>query len=93
MHSFHIIFPFPAGADARALASKSSRRLTIVPCDVTSDEQVIAARDFVSETVAKENLGMILFTTYFYKTIMMDKCILQELFYMLSSIKREFSGN
>ena len=54
-----LLILFSAGADARALASKSSRRLTVIPCDVTSDEQVITARNLVSETVAEENLGMI----------------------------------
>ncbi|XP_072032940.1 D-beta-hydroxybutyrate dehydrogenase, mitochondrial-like [Amphiura filiformis] len=46
----------PAGADARTLSSESSKRLTIIPCDVTSDEAVIAARNLVSKAVIKEKL-------------------------------------
>ncbi|XP_072020798.1 D-beta-hydroxybutyrate dehydrogenase, mitochondrial-like [Amphiura filiformis] len=46
----------PAGRDARELASKSSKKLTIVPCDVTSEDEVIAARNLVAKTVNKEKL-------------------------------------
>ena len=52
---FHV---FLDGADARELASNTSKRLTIVPCDVTSDEAVKKAQTFVKKQVAEENLGM-----------------------------------
>ena len=52
---FHV---FSDGIDARELASSTSKRLTIVPCDVTSDEAVKKAQTFVNKKVTEENLGM-----------------------------------
>ncbi|XP_072019457.1 D-beta-hydroxybutyrate dehydrogenase, mitochondrial-like [Amphiura filiformis] len=48
----------PDGADAQEFSSEGSKRLTIVPCDVTSDDSVLAAKKLVSETVINEKLDL-----------------------------------